>query len=132
MKKLILILIGLSVISCGVQKKIIQDPYVGIYEMTIFDVDEFGDIPITLTVNKEAFSYTSKIEMRGEAAANSEYTWEIDSTEIENETISIEAYVASYDVYFELGLDEDEISGSLMGMYEVKGKRITPKQEAFM
>ena len=128
MKKLILILIGLSVISCGVQKKIIQDPYVGIYEMTIFDVDEFGDIPITLTVNKEAFSYTSKIEMRGEAAANSEYTWEIDSTEIENETISIEAYVASYDVYFELGLDEDEISGSLMGMYEVTGKRITPKQ----
>jgi hypothetical protein len=96
--------------------------------MTIFDVDEFGDIPITLTVNKEAFSYTSKIEMRGEAAANSEYTWEIDSTEIENETISIEAYVASYDVYFELGLDEDEISGSLMGMYEVKGKRLTPKQ----
>ena len=48
-------------------------------------------------------------------------------TEIENETISIEAYVASYDVYFDLGLDEDEISGSLMGMYEVKGKRITPK-----
>jgi hypothetical protein len=128
MKKLILILIGLSFISCGVQKKIIQDPYVGIYVMTIFDVDEFGDIPITLTINKEAPSYTTKIEMRGEAAANSEYTWEIDSTEIENETISIEAYVASYDVYFELGLDEDEISGSLMGMYEVKGKRITPKQ----
>jgi len=128
MKKLILILICFSVLSCGVKKKIIQDPYAGIYEMTIFDVDQFGDIPITLTIYKEASSYTSKIEMRGEAAATSEYTWEIDSTEIENETISIEAYVANYDVYFELSLDEDEISGSLMGMYEVVGKRIASTQ----
>ncbi len=128
MKKGILFLIGLLILSCGVQKKVIQDPYVGVYEMTIFDVDQFGDIPITLTINKEASGYVSKIEMRGEAATNSDYTWEIDSTEIENETISIEAYVANYDVYLELGLDEDEISGSLMGMYEIEGKRVPTKK----
>lgn len=128
MKKSLYLFIFLFVLSCGVQKKAVQDPYVGVYEMTIFEVDQFGDIPITLSINKEAATYSAKIEMRGEAAASSENNWEIDSMEIENETISIEAYVAGYDVYLELGLDEDTISGSLMGMYAIEGKRVSSKQ----
>ena len=51
-------------------------------------------------------------------------TWEIDSTTVEDGVVRIEAYVASYDVYFELNIDGEDISGSLMGMFDVEGVRV--------
>ena len=109
--------------SCGVKKQAAKDPFIGVYEITVFDVDQIGDIPLTLTLNKSNAEYTSNIEGRAEAA-DSEYAWEVNSTSIENDIINIEAFVASYDVYFELSIDGDEISGSLMGMYDVEGTRV--------
>lgn len=127
MKKLILLLATLFIVSCGVQKKVAKDPYVGVYEITIFDVDQIGDVPLTLRINKSETGYTSQIDPRGEGADNGEFTWEIEGTKLEDETITIEAFVASYDVYFELNIDEDEVSGSLMGMFDVEGSRVTPE-----
>ena len=51
-------------------------------------------------------------------------SWEIDSTTVEEGVVRIEAYVASYDVYFELNIDGEDISGSLMGMFDVEGIRV--------
>lgn len=123
MKKIIIALIATTFVSCAVQKKVAKDPYVGIYDITVFDVTQIGDVPLKLTINKSESSYTSNIEVRGEAADNG-FTWEIDSTTIEDEVLRIEAYVANYDVYFELSIDGDDISGSLMGMFDVEGVRI--------
>ena len=123
MKKIISSLLFFTLVSCGVKKQVAKDPFIGVYEITVFDVDQIGDIPLTLTLNKSNTEYTSTIEGRAEAA-DSEYAWEVSSTSIENDIINIEAFVASYDVYFELSIDGDEISGSLMGMYDVEGTRV--------
>ncbi len=127
MKKLLLLSISLVVFSCGVQKKVTKDPYTGVYEITIFDVDQIGDVPLTLSINKNETGYTSKLDMRGEAAENGDYMWEVEGTKVEDEVITIEAIIASYDVDFELTIEGDEISGSMMGMFDVEGSRVEPK-----
>ena len=127
MKKLIFLLISLFIISCGVQKKVAKDLYTGVYEITVFDVDQIGDVPLTLTINKNETGYISKLDMRGEAAENADYMWQVEETKLEDEVISIEAIIASYDVDFELTIEGDEVSGSMMGMFDVEGSRVESK-----
>ena len=127
MKKLIFLFISLFIISCGVQKKVAKDLYTGVYEITVFDVDQIGDVPLTLTINKNETGYISKLDMRGEAAENADYMWEVEGTKVEDEVISIEAIIASYDVDFELTIEGDEVSGSMMGMFDVEGTRVESK-----
>ena len=127
MKKLIFLFISFLIISCGVQKKVTKDLYTGVYEITVFDVDQIGDIPLTLTINKNETGYISKLDMRGEAAENADYMWEVEGTKVEDEVISIEAIIASYDVDFELTIEGDEVSGSMMGMFDVEGSRVESK-----
>ena len=127
MKKLIFLFISFLIISCGVQKKVTKDLYTGVYEITVFDVDQIGDIPLTLTINKNETGYISKLDMRGEAAENADYMWEVEGTKVEDEVISIEAIIASYDVDFELTIEGDEVSGSMVGMFDVEGTRVESK-----
>ena len=127
MKKLIFLSISFLIISCGVKKKVTKDLYTGVYEITVFDVDQIGDVPLTLTINKNETGYISKLDMRGEAAENADYMWEVQGTKVEDEVISIEAIIASYDVDFELTIEEDEVSGSMMGMFDVEGNRVESK-----
>ncbi len=127
MKKLIFLLISIFIISCGVQKKVAKDLYTGVYEITVFDVDQIGDVPLTLTINKNETGYISKLDMRGEAAENADYMWQVEETKLEDEVISIEAIIASYDVDFELTIEGDEVSGSMMGMFDVEGSRVESK-----
>lgn len=127
MKKLIFLSITFLIISCGVKKKVIKDLYTGVYEITVFDVDQIGDVPLTLTINKNETGYISKLDMRGEAAENADYMWEVGGTKVEDEVISIEAIIASYDVDFELTIEGDEVSGSMMGMFDVEGSRVESK-----
>ena len=127
MKKLIFLSITFLIISCGVKKKVIKDLYTGVYEITVFDVDQIGDVPLTLTINKNETGYISKLDMRGEAAENADYMWEVEGTKVEDEVISIEAIIASYDVDFELTIEGDEVSGSMMGMFDVEGSRVESK-----
>jgi hypothetical protein len=128
MKKILLLPISLLIFSCGVQKKAAKDLYVGIYEITVFDVDQIGDVPLTLTINKNETGYSSQLDMRGEAAESGDYTWEVEGTKIEDEIITIEAIIASYDVNFELTIEGDEISGAMMGMFDVEGSRVKPQK----
>ena len=127
MKKLIFLSITFLIISCGVKKKVIKDLYTGVYEITVFDVDQIGDVPLTLTINKNETGYISKLDMRGEAAENADYMWEVEGTKVEDEVISIEAIIASYDVDFELTIEGNEVSGSMMGMFDVEGTRVESK-----
>jgi hypothetical protein len=127
MNKLIFLSISFLIISCGVQKKVTKDLYTGVYEITVFDVDQIGDVPLTLTINKNETGYISKLDMRGEAAENADYMWEVEGTKVEDEVISIEAIIASYDVDFELTIEGDEVSGSMMGMFDVEGTRVESK-----
>ena len=42
------------------QKKATKDLYAGIYEITVFDVDQIGDVPLTLTIIKNETGATVK------------------------------------------------------------------------
>ncbi|MAC63056.1 MAG: hypothetical protein CMC03_04595, partial [Flavobacteriaceae bacterium] len=100
-------------------------PYVGVYDITIFDAPQAGDVPLRLTINKENSSYSSSFENKaGSQLAEMGIEWEVDSTSVEDGMVRIEGYVSTYEVYFELNIDGDDISGSLAGMFDVEGVRV--------
>tara|TARA_B100000575_G_C23113866_1_gene643719 strand:- start:885 stop:1271 length:387 start_codon:yes stop_codon:yes gene_type:complete len=125
MKKTLITFITINLVSCAVQKKAAKDPYVGVYDITIFDAPQAGDVPLRLTINKENSSYSSSFENKaGSQLAEMGIEWEVDSTSVEDGIVRIEGYVSTYEVYFELNIDGDDISGSLAGMFDVEGVRV--------
>ena len=108
--------------SCGALKNTAKDPYVGSFDFTIFEVDNFGDIPIKMTLTKEGEEYISQMEFAGYGQAAGDI--EINSTSLQDDVLTIEAYTAGYDIYFELTVEGDAILGSMMGMFDVEGVRI--------
>lgn len=124
MKKFTTSIAFLIILSCGTQKKAILDPYVGVYEMTVFEVPQIGDVPLKLIIKKDKDGYISELETNSEDPAASEYLWDIISTEINDGIIFIDATIANYDLNFELNVDKEDISGYMMDMFEVEGKKI--------
>ncbi|MDC1217081.1 hypothetical protein N8131_03060 [Flavobacteriaceae bacterium] len=122
MKKIFAISILFLIASCGALKNSPKDPYVGIFDFIIFEVDNFGDIPIKWTLLKEGENYTSQMEFSGDGTSPGEI--EVNSTILEDEVFTIEAYTSGYDIYFELSVEEATISGSMMGMFNIDGARI--------
>ena len=124
MKKFTASIALLIILSCGTQKKAILDPYVGVYEMTVFEVPQIGDVPLKLIIKKDKDGYISELETNSEDPAASEYLWEIISTAINDGIIFIDATIANYDLNFELNVDKEDISGYMMDMFEVEGRKI--------
>ncbi len=124
MKKLTGLFILLIFAACGTQKKAIVDPFVGVYDMTVFEVTQIGDIPLKLIIKKDKGGYVSEIETNSQDPAASEYLWEVTSTSIDDDIIYIDATIANYDLSFELNVDDNDISGSMMGMFDVEGIRV--------
>ena len=124
MKKFTTSIALLIILSCGTQKKAILDPYVGVYEMTVFEVPQIGDVPLKLIIKKDKDGYISELETNSEDPAASEYLWDIISTAINDGIIFIDATIANYDLNFELNVDKEDISGYMMDMFEVEGRKI--------
>jgi len=124
MKKYTTSIAMLIILSCGTQKKAILDPYVGVYEMTVFEVPQIGDVPLKLLIKKDKDGYISELETNSEDPAASEYLWEIISTAINDGIIFIDATIANYDLNFELNVDKEDIAGYMMDMFKVEGKKI--------
>ncbi|MDA9843317.1 hypothetical protein N9C47_00505 [Flavobacteriaceae bacterium] len=121
MKKLIPLVALFLTFSCGVQKSIKSDPYVGSYEMTVFEVDNIGDLSLLLNLTKEGENYTASISPK-EGMQDVEF--EVGDTTLQDNVFTIEAYAAGYDIYFDITIQEDTVSGSLMGMFDLEGTRI--------
>ena len=124
MKKLLSFTALFIIASCGTQKKVIVDPYVGIYDVTIFDVPQVGDWPLKLIIKKDGNGYAAEFQTNSEDPAASEYLWEVTSTSVDDNMVYIDATIAAYNLNFELSIDEDYISGSMMGMFDVEGIRV--------
>ena len=124
MKKLLPFIALFIIASCGTQKKVIVDPYVGIYDVTIFDVPQVGDWPLKLIIKKDDNGYAAELQTNSEDPAASEYLWEVTSTSVDDNMVYIDATIAAYNLNFELSIDEDYISGSMMGMFDVEGIRV--------
>ena len=96
MKKLLIVLITITIVSCAVKKKTVKDPYIGVYEITVFDAPQAGDIPLRLTINKDNSSYSSNFEnIAGSQIAEMGLEWEVDSTTVEDGVVRIEGYISS-------------------------------------
>ena len=124
MKKLLPFTALFIIASCGTQKKVIVDPYVGIYDVTIFDVPQVGYWPLKLIIKKDDNGYAAELQTNSEDPAASEYLWEVTSTSVDDNMVYIDATIAAYNLNFELSIDEDDISGSMMGMFDVEGIRV--------
>ena len=124
MKKLLSFTALFIIVSCGTQKKVIVDPYVGIFDVTIFDVPQVGDWPLKLIIKKDDNGYAAELQTNSEDPAASEYLWEVTSTSVDDNMVYIDATIAAYNLNFELSIDEDDISGSMMGMFDVEGIRV--------
>ncbi len=123
MKKGVLFTLLIIFAACGAQKNIVTDPYVGTYNVTVFDVDTYGDIPLEITISKEGENYSSAVKGQGEAADS--VSFEVNGTsKDENNTIIIDAYAGGYDLYIDLIISGDDVKGSLMGMFTLEGVRI--------
>ena len=124
MKKLLPFTALFIIASCGTQKKVIVDPYVGIYDVTIFYLPQVGDWPLKLIIKKDDNGYAAELQTNSEDPAASEYLWEVTSTSVDDNMVYIDATIAAYNLNFELSIDEDDISGSMMGMFDVEGIRV--------
>ena len=124
MKKLIGLSILLIIAACGIQKKVIIDPFVGVYDITVFEVTQIGDIPLKLIIKKDKDGYVSVLETNSQDPAASEYLWEVTSTAIDDDIVYIDATIANYDLSFELNVDKNDISGSMIGMFDVEGIKV--------
>ena len=103
MKKILALFSLLFIVSCGVQKNLKRDPYLGSYQITVFEVDNIGDLPLYLDITKDGDEYASAITPQD----GGDFEFEIDGTTLEEGVFTIEAYVAGYDIYFELTSEED-------------------------
>jgi len=122
MKKTVTLALLFLVASCGVLKKTVKDPYVGSFNFTVFEVDNYGDIPVKLTINKEGENYISQMELSSSGDTGNDM--QINSTSFNDGVLTIEATASGFDIYFELTVDGDDISGAMMGMFDIEGTRI--------
>ena len=122
MKNILLALVSLFFFSCSSLKSIKNDPFVGKYEMTVFDVDQVGDVPAILTITKDKNLYTSTVNykiLNEEEILNVLSTYPLDSS-----TLLIESLIDNNQVDFELNFDNSSFTGTAGGYYDLEGKKI--------
>ena len=133
MKNILLTILSVSIISCGallnhasqVAKSDNENPierFIGTFEFQIFDLPMSGDVIMSLTVKEDENGLTSVFKpLSGELAEQIV----IKETEIEEDILYIDVLISNqYDVFFELYVEGDEITGYLADTFELAGKRI--------
>jgi len=133
MKNILLTILSVSIISCGallnyasqVAESDNENPierFIGTFELQIFDLPMSGDVIMSLTVKEDENGLTSVFKpLSGELAEQIV----IKETEIEEDILYIDVLISNqYDVFFELYVEGDEITGYLADTFELAGKRI--------
>lgn len=90
--------------------------------MTVFDVDQVGDVPAILTITKDKNLYTSTVNykiLNEEEILNVLSTYPLDSS-----TLLIESLIDNNQVDFELNFDNSSFTGTAGGYYDLEGKKI--------
>ena len=133
MKNILLTILSVSIISCGallnhasqVAESDNENPierFIGTFELQIFDLPMSGDVIMSLTVKEDENGLTSVFKpLSGELAEQIV----IKETEIEEDILYIDVLISNqYDVFFELYVEGDEITGYLADMFELAGKKV--------
>lgn len=91
-----------------------DDPLVGDYKVTAFDVPTYGDVNAKFRLTSEGGVYTADIR-------NDLNVVKVHKTEVTGARIYIEASAGSQDIYFDLTVKGDSVTGWLSDMYRVVG-----------
>ena len=122
MKNLFLFIAPIFFLSCYSLKSIKNDTFVGKYKMTVFDVDQVGDVPAVLTITKDKDSYNSSVNYKildEEEVLNVISTYPLDSS-----TLLIESLIDNNQVDFQLNFDNSGFTGTAGGYYDLEGEKI--------
>ena len=131
MKNILLTILSVSILSCGAllnpasqvaESTNPNEKFLGTFEFQIFDLPMGGDVIMSLTVKEDENELTSVFKaLSGELAEQIV----IKETEIEEDILYIDVLISSqYDVFFELYVEGNEITGYLADMFELAGKKV--------
>ena len=131
MKNILLTILSVSIISCGAllnpasqvaESTNPNEKFLGTFEFQIFDLPMGGDVIMSLTVKEDEDGLTSVFEsLSGELAEG----LVVNGTEIEEDILYIDVLIQNqYDIFFELYVEGDEITGYLADMFELAGKKV--------
>ena len=119
MKRTVCLFFLFFTFSCGISKNVNSDPYVGNYNMTIFDVDQIGDIFLELSISKTNNGYESSFNF-----PEGEESIEVISSRVNNGFFEIESTYQQYELFMELEINKNKLTGTFMGMFDIEGKRV--------
>jgi hypothetical protein len=131
MKNILLTILSVSILSCGAllnpasqvaESTNPNEKFLGTFEFQIFDLPIEGDVIMSLTVKEDEDGLTSVFEsLSGELAEG----LVVNGTEIEEDILYIDVLIQNqYDIFFELYVEGDEITGYLADMFELAGKKV--------
>ena len=88
-------------------------------DVTIFDVDQIGDIFLVLSISKNNNGYESSFNF-----PEGEESIEVISSRVNNGFFEIESTYQQYELFMELEINKNKLLGTFMGMFDIEGKRI--------
>ena len=92
--------------------------FIGTYDFTVFGVPSIGELPVNMNVTRDDDKLKSEFIDEG-----NEIGFNIISTEIEEDILFIDIYVESYgiNIFFEIYVDGNKVSGYLADQFELEG-----------
>ena len=123
MKNLFLLFLFTGFISCSIFKSQDFNPFIGVFQVKVLDVDGAGDVPAILSIFKNNDNYISTIIYEIGGVENDMEI--LSSYEIDHTTFIIEAFLDGNQIDFELNFEDNKVTGIAAGTFEVEGYRIT-------
>lgn len=130
MKNILLTLLSISILSCGsllapssqvAESNNPNEKFLGTFEFQIFGLPMEGDVIMQVTIEEGQNGLISSFDGDGPIAGDIV----VQETDIEEDILYIDVLIQNqYDVFFELYVEGDEITGYLADMFELAGKKV--------
>ena len=130
MKNILLTLLSISILSCGsllapssqvAESNNPNEKFLGTFEFQIFGLPMEGDVIMQVTIEEGENGLISSFDGDGPIAGDIV----VQETDIEEDILYIDVLIQDqYDVFFELYVEGDEITGYLADMFELAGKKV--------
>jgi len=130
MKNTLLAFLSISILSCGslltpsaqiAETNNPNEKFLGTFEFQVFGLPMAGDVFVQVTIEEGEDGLNASFG--GDGPISEDIV--VQETEIEQDILYIDVLIQNqYDVFFELYVEGDEITGYLADSFELEGKRI--------
>lgn len=130
MKNILLTILSITILSCGSllapssqvsESNNPNEKFLGTFEFQVFGLPVAGDVIMEVTIEEDENGLRSSFD--GDGPVSEDIL--VQETEIEEGILYIDVLIQNqYDVFFELYVEGDEITGYLADSFELEGKRI--------